>query len=81
MPHEHQPPAIANDPKAVAGFCLELFDGIDKCLKALAERKKEELESSDDEDDSETDDEHPNRTIDDELRDSDDDIDEGIFFY
>jgi hypothetical protein len=80
LPHEHQPPAIANDAKAVASFCLELFDGIDKCLKALAERKKEELESSDD-DDSETDDEHPNRTIDDELRDSDDDIDEGTLEY
>jgi hypothetical protein len=82
LPHEHQPPAIANDAKAVATFCLELFDGIDKCLKAIAERKKEELESSDDDDDdSETDDEHPNRTIDDELRDSDDDIDEGTLEY
>lgn len=79
LPHEHQPPAIANNAKAVTAFVLELFDGIAKCQKALAERKKEEMESSDEEE-SDSDDENPNRTIDDELRDSDDDIDEGKAF-
>jgi len=77
LPREHQPPAIATRSKEVMEFCLDLFEGIERCLKAIAERKKEE-ESSDEED---SDDDDMNRTVDDELRDSDDDIDEGTLEY
>uniref|UniRef100_A0A7E4UV58 Importin N-terminal domain-containing protein n=1 Tax=Panagrellus redivivus TaxID=6233 RepID=A0A7E4UV58_PANRE len=80
LPVEHQPPAIANNPKAVGEYCLELFQGIDRCVKALAARKEEDDDSDDSSDDDDDESMHPNRTLD-ELRDSDDDIDENTVEY
>lgn len=76
LPREHQPPVIADNSKDVIEFILDLFEGIERCIKALADRKKED-ESSDEESDSEFDE---NRDVD-ELRDSDDDVDEGTLEY
>jgi len=51
---------------------LKLFDGLQKCLKALAENRSEHS----DEDEEESSDDEANGRMG-ELRDSDDDIDEG----
>jgi len=75
LPSERLPRVILNNPTKVTELCLSLFTGIQKCIKAIAENRAEEDSSS--EDDSSDEDELPGRKIDEELKDSDDDVDEG----
>ncbi|GMT03974.1 hypothetical protein PENTCL1PPCAC_26148 [Pristionchus entomophagus] len=92
---EQRPAAIGYDPKKVLEQCITLFEGLQKAMKLQAEVKA--MDESDSEDESEGEDEddeeemggggggkgkkNRHRKMDDDLGDSEDEIDEGTLEY
>jgi hypothetical protein len=57
-------------------WILILFDELQRCMKELADRNKEDDSDDDEEESSDGEDDRMNE----ELKDSDDDVDEGFLF-
>jgi hypothetical protein len=57
-------------------WLLTLFEDLQRCIKELAERSRDEDSDDSDEESSDADDERING----ELKDSDDDVDEGLIY-